>query len=185
MSREYELKLELTEGEATRIYTMMKRCSNETVEKQIDKYYCPVSSDPKEFMQTKCIRIRMQGEKKTLDYKEIVDENSTYMQKLIEFSTGIDNENSLEEILKRLGLKKILTVQKDRTESIYKNDCKISLDKVDQLGWFIEIELLDTTLEESILENKIKSIINELGITEIRINKQGYSNMLLNLLYGE
>lgn len=185
MSREYEIKLELTSNEAIRIYSLIKNELNGKQEFQKDKYYCPENVNIRRFMEKRCIRIRVRNGKKTLDYKEIEDENNVFLQKLTEYSTEIEDENSMDMILQRLGMISVLSINKERIECVYKEMCKIAIDKVEKLGWFIEIELLDCNGDELTLENRIKEIIQDLKIENIRINKIGYSNMMLNLIYGE
>ncbi len=185
MSREYEIKLEVTSNEATRIYHLIKNEMDGKQEFQKDIYYCPKNCDIKKFMEKKCVRIRTRNGKKTLDYKEIKNENNAFLQKLTEYSTQIEDDKNMDMILKRLGLISVLTVNKERVECVYKEMCKIALDKVDKLGWFVEIELLNCDGDELILENRIKKIIKDLALENIRINKIGYSNMLLNLIYGD
>lgn len=185
MSREYEIKLELTSAEAIRIYNLIKNKLNGKQEFQKDRYYCPKNINIRRFMEKRCIRIRVENEKKMLDYKEIEHENNTIFQKLIEYSTEIEDENCMDMILQRLGLILVLSINKERIECIYKEMCKIAIDKVEKLGWFIEIELINYDGDELTLENRIKEIIEDLNIENIRINKIGYSNMMLNLIYGE
>lgn len=184
--KEYELKLELSKTEGERIYNLIKDKLNGKQEFQKDIYYCPNNEDVKEFMKKKCIRIRIKENKKTLDYKEIIDENNEYMQKMKEYSTEIDNVENMELILKELGLNSILEVYKERIECIYEKFYKIAIDNVQKLGWFVEIEILDVDIDEDIVKESMQKIIKyDLDIKTVKINKTGYSNMLLNLLYGE
>lgn len=184
-NKEFEVKLELTHDEAEKIYNFIRDDLKGKLEWQKDIYYCPDGVNIKAFMEKKCIRIRTHNNIKTLDYKEIIDENSKYMQKLVEYSTEIENENSMSIILQQLGFKPVLEVNKKRIESIYKEIFKVALDNVEKLGWFIEIELLQFDYDENILEKLMKNAIKDLGIKIVRVNKIGYSNMLLDINYGE
>lgn len=184
--KEYEVKLELSKTEGERIYCLIKDKLNGKQEFQKDLYYCPNNEDVREFMKKKCIRIRIKDNKKTLDYKEIIDENNEYIQKMKEYSTEIGNVNDMEIILKEVGLNSILEVYKERIECIYKKNYKIAIDNVQKLGWFVEIELLDVDIDENIVKETMQKIIkDDLNIKTVNINKTGYSNMLLNLQYGE
>lgn len=184
-NKEYEVKLELTPEEAQEIYRYLVNDLKGVPEIQRDIYYCPVQSDVREYMKTKCVRIRTRNKKATLDYKEIIDERNTYIQKLTEYSTGIEDETSMDLILRQLGLAAVLKIQKERVECIHNKIFKIALDNVEALGWFIEIELLNHDGDEISIENKIKNVIKDLGINDVRINKTGYTNILLNNRYGE
>lgn len=184
-NKEFEVKLELTPEEAQEIYGYLVNDLKGVPEIQKDIYYCPVQSDIRKYMQTKCVRIRTRNKTTTLDYKEIIDEKNAYIQKLTEYSTGIEDETSMELILRQLGFEAVLKIQKERVECIDKDIYKIALDHVENLGWFVEIELLRHDGDETAIENKMKQVIEDLGIKVVRINKTGYSNMLLNNQYGD
>lgn len=184
-SREYELKLELTEDEADRIRDFLVSRLNVEIQRQEDTYYCPAEYDVRRYMERKCVRVRSQNEIYTLDYKEIINEESVYVQKIMEYSTQISDPVSVDEILKHIGFRRTIVISKERVECRYKNKYKIALDYVRDLGWFLEIELLECNADEAILEEQMRSILQELNVIEIRINKKGYSNMMLDVKYGE
>lgn len=177
-NRELEVKLELTEEEALYIREKLADKELKTDSYQNDRYYCAAGVDGRKYMQKKCLRIRTQDEKVTLDYKEILSQQDTYMQQLIEYSTVIADAQSMDAILGQLGLRHILTVTKKRQEYVYESIYKVALDYVDRLGFFLEIELLDETKASA---SWVDSIVKEFKIGEIRINRKGYSNMIMDL----
>lgn len=176
--REFEVKLELTNEEAVFIKEKLNGQIKRPSSCQIDRYYCPEGTDSRKYMQEKCLRIRTQDGEVTLDYKEIISQHDIYMQQLIEYSTIIADAQIMDAILNQIGMRHILSVTKRRQEYIVDSIFKIALDYVEQLGFFLEIELLDET---KFSENWVTNIIKELNISEIRINRMGYSNMLLDL----
>ena len=177
-NREFEVKLELTEAEALFV---QKKLSGKELQKgsyQKDRYYCPAGIDSRKFMQKSCLRIRTQDGKISLDYKEILSQHDAYIQQLIEYSTMIADAQIMDAILRQLGLSHVLTVEKKRQEYIYNSIYKIAIDHVDMLGYFLEIEMLD---ESKTSASWIDAIIKDLNIGEVRINKTGYSNMIMDL----
>ena len=61
-----------------------------------------------------------------------------------EYEVEIDNSNNMMKIFDFIGLKKITEVKKERMIYSYQDKYEVSLDKVDNLGYFIEIEVKGT-----------------------------------------
>lgn len=184
-NKEYELKLQITEEEANIIKKLMQSVGNVTMSRQKDIYFCPANANVPEYMDKKCIRIRNEDHSTSFDFKELVDDSNILIQKLNEYSTVIENGQQLEEILEHIGLKKTIVVNKKRAKCNYRNICILALDDVDELGYFLEIELIDVEKKDSSLIECMQNIVRELGIQQIVVNKCGYSNMLLKKQYGE
>lgn len=79
-------------------------------------------------------RIRETNNKKTLEFKEILRERGG-----IELSSELTNTGMAEKMLKKLDFEEAFTIKKTRENYSHK-DFTISLDKVEKLGNFIEIE---------------------------------------------
>ena len=76
-------------------------------------------------------------------------------------------------------LKQLQNSGKERKIFSYKYDIEISLDKVESLGYFIELEVKNKEkIKESIQE--IKEFIKKFNITEEMRNYDGYSYLLYN-----
>ena len=58
-----------------------------------------------------------------------------------EYEVEIDDDKNLDKIFQILGLEKIATVSKVRNTYFYLNKYEVALDYVDNLGYFIEIEV--------------------------------------------
>lgn len=183
-NKEYELKLQITESEAAVIRNLMESSGNTTMNRQKDVYFCPSNVSVPEYMDKKCIRIRNEKQSISLDFKELVDDSNALIQKLDEFSTVIEDSLQMEKILERIGLQKVIVVNKERMEYSYKDICLLALDHVEELGYFLEIELIHVEEKDSSLTECMQGIIKELGIGQMVINKCGYSNMLLKKKYG-
>ena len=115
------------------------------------------------------LRIGIRGNKKILNYKNWYD--NMYCD---EYEVEIDNDKNLDKIFKILGLEKIATVNKVRSTYLYLNKYEVALDYVDNLGYFIEIEVKkydDYAIKE--YDNLIK-IAKDLNLNLNNIDKKGY-----------
>ncbi len=71
-------------------------------------------------------------------------------------------------MLEKLGFSEVGVVKKHR-KKFKLGELKISLDRVEGLGDFVEIEALETSLSEhdvSEMRDRILSVMNELGLTK-------------------
>ena len=73
-----------------------------------------------------------------------------------ELETQVADAQSLAAILEGLGLQPVIAYEK-RRETWLLADCKVELDELPQLGWFVEIE--------GELESQIRWACNELGLS--------------------
>lgn len=144
---------------------------------QVDTYY---NHPEKDFAKTdEALRIRKEKGRNSLTYKgPKVDELSKTREE-IQFS--IENAEAAGKVLIKLGFSTAGIVKKYR-KKFKLGDMKISLDRVEVLGDFVEIEALDTTISEnevSKTRDRIIAIMDELGLN----NRERTS--YLELLYPE
>jgi len=89
----------------------------------------------------KALRLRQQtesgGQKLFLTYKGPKEKDSYKKRREIEVEVG--NFDFTEQLLVALGYKRAVVVEKQRDLWIV-SDCKVALDKIEQLGAFVEIE---------------------------------------------
>ena len=135
---EIEVKIKLDENEYKRIKELIEKKGN-YISKMNQKatYYEPsdrsfTNSEPIR----KWLRIRKEENKKILNYKYCNDNRYC-----CEYEVGIDNDNALMKIFDAIGLVKIAKVSKRRTQYMYEDKYEFSFDKVDNLGYFVEIEV--------------------------------------------
>ena len=134
-------------------------------EKQHDIYF---NGDERDFKKTdEALRIRQipDGDdfKKILTYKGPKLGGETKTRKEVE--VVIDDTDSMAEILVNLGYKPSAIVDKVRRVFKY-DDYTITIDKLNQLGYFMEIEsVIENTEDIPVVEEKIKDIFNKLDIT--------------------
>ena len=79
-----------------------------------------------------------------------------------ELNTDVSSGNTFESILSRAGFRRAAVVSKHR-EFYHLGDATITLDAVDDLGTFIEIEILTDSGDFSVAE-RIEALVKELGV---------------------
>ena len=134
-TNEIEIKLKVDKEEYTRILNIIKKHSIDKGNvNQIDTYYTLID---KEFNQ-EWLRVRNENGKYIFNYKKKID-NSHYEK----YDVLVDNVNNLNIILNALGVKSIGTINKNRMIYIYKDKYEFSFDIIEDIGMFIEIELIN------------------------------------------
>jgi len=116
------------------------------------------------------IRLRQKEGKISLEYKASLNKESTLWE---EYAVAIDSIKEAATILKKIGLKEGLVLDRIRTECVYLK-YKITLDDFEMLGTFVEIELLDGN-------QSFSNIFEILGIPE-REKEKPYGDIMLDLL---
>jgi adenylate cyclase class 2 len=152
---------------------------------QIDFYFEPVSK-PFIFLDAEgyknaneWLRIRV-GDRNEICYKKWYRDKKTKKSLYAEeIETAIDNGEKLIEILKRLEFRQIAVVKKHRESWKYK-DFKFDCDKVNGLGFFVEIEFKGKINKPSKGREKIIKFLKELNIGDWKIIKGGYPWMQWN-----
>lgn len=67
----------------------------------------------------------------------------------------------MKKILEYLDIHEIITLHKKRITFIYQDLVEVSLDQVDDLGFFIEIEILDKNMDIEKANLLLKQLIEE------------------------
>ena len=135
----------------------------------------------KDFKKTdEALRIRQEEKKLILTYKGPKIEGKSKTRE--ELEVHLDDQAKMQEILQNLGFKAFFPIKKTR-KLFSLNRIKISIDKIEELGTFIELETKVKTKEEvpeavKILLEKIKL----LGISENRLERRSYLELLIEKL---
>lgn len=158
-TNEIEIKLKVDKDEYSRILNIIKKHSiaKENVN-QIDTYYTLID---KKFNQ-EWLRVRNENGKYIFNYKKKKD-NSHYEK----YDVLIDNVNNLNIILNALGVKSIGTINKNRMIYIYKDKYEFSFDTIEDIGMFIEIELIN---KSDNFERDFCDLLNVLEDLKIDLN---------------
>jgi len=173
-----------------RLYTNIDVCKNRLKnytfigEKQTidDYYYDPLRDNLKpdsNLQLDECLRLRTKGDKYYITYKVDhfdKDKNWIYSD---EYETEISDIKQTKNIIKHLGLKKLLTINNKKT--IYQSDkYEIALEEVKNLGNFLEVEYCTNDKVDIIkIKNEIQEFINTLELEVSEELNMGKPEMML------
>lgn len=139
---------------------------------KIDSYY--TLENYKKAYPKKSLRIRKKGNNRIVNFKHWIDyKNGIHIKKEIEFTTA--NFKKFLSLLKEFGFKKWITKTKECYIYKYRKST-IELNKVKNLGWFIEIEYLCSKNEIPKAIREIKSISKKLNLKNFE--EKGYTKQL-------
>lgn len=179
-SIEIEAKLEIEKEKYEELLQYFnKENTKHSNKKQYDIYFSP--ENPMFFggeIDDECIRIRIQKDKYILCYKKIhFGENESDIH-IVEYETEVSNLEATINILQGVRINKICEVKKNRDSFIYRNIFEISLDFVESLGYFIEIEVYDKTIPIKEANQLLLNFIKEMNLDITRRNLKGYSYLM-------
>jgi|SRR3989344_67216 len=166
-NQEIEIKLPITKLQYKKINNTLSRIGKFIkFSQQEDIYFTPLlDSFLKAKYPYKWLSIRKRDSNVILNFKHWYPENTKYTTHCDEYETRIYDLNQLEKILNALNFEKIVTVKKKRRVYKYQDLFEISLDQVDDLGYFVEIE---TIKDLGSVKNAYKHILafsKKLGVT--------------------
>lgn len=156
-----------------------KDINNKKIELQNDIYFSPIHFP---FfggeIDNECLRLRILENKNILSYKKFIPKTATTLAHCIEHEIEITDIEKTKLILNDLRIEEVFTLKKKRI-IFTNNGVEFSLDDVDNLGFFLELELInqDNLLEA---EKEIEEFIKKFNITEEMRNYDGYSYLLFN-----
>jgi len=148
---------------------------------QIDTYYCPAHRD---FLSVRPVdewlRLRDSNGKYLITYKKWQHNTQGVSIYSDEYETPVENLDQLQKIFEVLDFKPITVVDKIRKAWRY-NDYEIAIDKVKNLGDFVEIEYKggDTSLTPEQITDQMIGFLKNLNVGRIERNHVGYPFMLL------
>lgn len=96
-----------------------------------------------------------------------------------EIEVNIENSSEAMKLLKKLGYEPWITIEKER-ETYQFNKFTVSLDKVKDLGHFMEIETKIEGIQSRLeVEQKILNLLNKIGISKNLIERKTYLELIL------
>lgn len=148
-------------------------------EKQNDIYF-----SPKHFpffggnIDNEALRIRILDDRHVLSYKKFYYATEDMPAHCDEHEIEIDDIDKMKLILSDLRIEEAFTLKKDRVIYNYEG-IEVSLDVVDNLGCFVELEIKN---QEDIQASSdiMNKLIQDFSITEDMRNYEGYSYLLFN-----
>lgn len=177
---EIEIKLKVTKNMFEEVKSKLEKEGKRKKEKeQHDIYFSP--ENPNFFGKEEndeCLRIRIQNDKYIFCYKKIIFGNQEEDIHLIEHETVFESLEEMKKILACLNIKEVITLHKKRISYIYQEIAEISFDEVDDLGYFIELEILDSKENVEQANIKLQQIMKTLGLNKEDRDLTGYANAL-------
>ena len=134
------------------------------------------------FRITKCFRVRKKDDKSYITYKDdVFDTNGIWLYSNEE-ETEIIDYNVIRNIIKKLGFKKLVTV--DMVKYFFEtSDYNIAIEDVKKLGYFLEVESKNRSCSDVISEKKkIQSFLSSLNIKLSDEVNSGKPELLLKKL---
>jgi adenylate cyclase class 2 len=178
---EIEIKLAVDEKTFLNIKDKLKKIAKfEKKSKQKDEYFTPAHRNFVEpAFPFEWLSIRERGNKAILNYKHFYPENVETFTHCDEYETEIQAPEKINKIFCALNLKKLITVKKERETYNYKNEFEIALDKVEELGFFIEIESTENLADVDKTRKKLFKFAESLGLDVSKADKRGYPYLLM------
>jgi adenylate cyclase class 2 len=157
---EVELKVKVTSLDPVRTRLTGKKARPSGRVREHDIYY---NAPDRNFYKTdEALRVRYTGDRTVVTYKG-AKIPSPGLKAREELTTAVESGEIFEQVLDRLGFTKAAEVNKWR-ENYRLGNALISLDTVEDLGTFVEIELIADD-EKSDAPAHIKKIAEEIGVT--------------------
>jgi adenylate cyclase class 2 len=176
---EIELKLPLLNGSEVEKF-LAKNAEYKYESNQHDLYFNPPHRD---FLANKdnvneWLRIRLSGDKAQINYKDWQPHDKKLKTHCQEFETNVDSYEQLDEILKALNFIKLIEVKKLRKVWLYK-DAEVSIDSVEGLGQFIEVEYKGDLQDIELARKYLFDILIVIGAKTRELDVRGYPYLLL------
>lgn len=152
--------------------------SSANIVRQTDKVFLQGIDSFAEFAQGMPImRLRTEGNTTTLTYKRRINDAGDS----IEHELMISNADTMQAILAEMDYRLVTKVEKNRLE-VKQGSIAFALDTVDELGSFLEIEILaEDTDSLAELERQIMNAAKEYGLGEADIESKKYDQMMAAL----
>ena len=177
---EVELKFKLPlETKASLFQFLEKNAKLSRKSFQKDSYFAPSHRD---FLAKRPInewlRIRESNKGNSINYKNRKEQDGKQLDYCDEYETLLEKPDQIEKILLALNINPLIVVNKKRTSFLYQN-VEISIDEVEELGNFVELEMKGeySSFEEALAY--LYALAEQLGIQREGEDHKGYPRLLL------
>jgi adenylate cyclase class 2 len=169
---EVEIRFRLGANRDAILGALAKLSWQPTEKREVDTYFCEqqLVASGQSAAAPYIIRIRNSSQDSVLAYKSFREKGSW-----IELETGISNAEAMEQILNYLSHVQYLRIKKHRLTGRI-DTIEINLDEIDDLGSFIEMELVSTNVETA--RNELISFAKKIGVAENDIEQRGYVQLM-------
>jgi len=178
---EVEIKVKLSKAKFENIKKQIKKISRFIKSSHhIDHYY---NSKHINFLKPKYpyiwLSVRERDNKISLNYKHWYPEGVKHTTHCDEYETEINDLKQMRKILYALDIEEFITVDKKRETYVYKNKIEIAFDKVERLGYFVEVESLKDMGGVAETHKNLVEFMNSLGIRKTKTVPGGYAAAMM------
>ena len=124
------------------------------------------------------LRIRIAGGKAQINYKDWQPHNAQFKTHCVEYETSADSYDQLKKIFNALNFTELVEVKKIRKVWNY-GDVEISIDSVEELGDFIELEYKGELDDIAAARSLLLQALTDLQAKTQELDTRGYPYLLL------
>jgi adenylate cyclase class 2 len=125
------------------------------------------------------LRIRIEKDRAQINYKDWQPHDKSVKTHCIEYETNVSSYEQLSHIFDALNFKKLIEVKKTRRAWTYM-DTEVSIDSVEDLGDYLEIEYKSDTLSDvDEVRQYLQKVANKLGVKTKGLDLKGYPFSML------
>lgn len=125
------------------------------------------------------LSVRKRGNRVVLNYKHFFPENVPTTTHCEEVETDVGSREALLRMLASLGFQKLVTVEKERETFDANGEFEIALDRVSELGFFVEVEALKDFGGVELTRKKVHAFASSLGLDVHSADQRGYPFLLM------
>ncbi|MDO4976784.1 MAG: class IV adenylate cyclase [Eubacteriales bacterium] len=188
MSKYQEVEAKYPLHNAEEVFQYIERLNLEQKrinEVQHDTYYTPSHRNfLSEEIVSEWLRVRETSQKCSINYKQFLPIGAVIQNYCNEYETVIQDAYAVKKILEAMDFQIIIDVNKTRNSWIFEH-VEISIDFVEVLGWYIELEAMDEVSDDAI-ENVYDHFNKILLMLHAKIGKRdrrGYPFLVLEKTY--
>jgi len=175
---EIEIKVKIENVEPL-VSFLNKNAEFKSEERQIDEYFTPIHRNFLSIRPVKeWLRLRNENNRYSINYKNWHFDENGKTSNCDEFETPVKDIEQMRKLFTTLDIKSIGKVDKTRKTWDYK-DYEISVDIVNTLGTFVEIEFKGYSDEPKKITDEMVKFLEGIGVGKIQRNYQGYPFLLL------
>lgn len=178
--QEIEKKYFLSAGEETHIEEKLQSLNARYIgEKwQKDTYFNVPGRDS--YASKECLRIRESTEKIEVTYKPPTEETDNSLSHFAkkEVNLSIRDAETASILLRDIGCEVLAVVEKKRRDFVL-DKINISVDNLEGVGWFVELECIEEAEHLSSILTAINELADNLGITEEMVEVRPYRDIVV------